>query len=132
MAITADICILDIREDGGGLCTVRFICWLQVANPYPAPGTLSQYPDIASDPTVGPGGQNIPSALTSGAVVEEVYTIVAPSSLVTGATWTTIVEPYLLAVLNARKNYKAGAGAAPPATGLKYKILHDSAVGWSA
>jgi hypothetical protein len=129
--MAADICILDMREMTGGLATVRFCLWFSVAPPYPAAGYVSAYPEINTDPIVGSSGQNIPSALNSGAIQEEVYSIVVPSAFLTGAQWASVVEPYIAAILNARKNYKSGVAVPPPATGLKYKVQHDSAAGWN-
>lgn len=129
--MAADIVILDIREQAGGLATIRFALWFDIANPYPAPGTLSAYPDIASDPVAGPNGQNIPNKLMTGTTAEEVYTVLLPVGFL-GANWSTVVEPYILAILNARKAYKNGTAPASPAPGLKYKTLHDSSTGWTA
>lgn len=131
--MAAEIVILDIREQTGGLCNVRFLLWLAAANPYPVKSAVSQYPDIQTDPAVGPSGQNIPAGLISGAIVEESYSILVPTTLITGGTnWTGLIEPYVLAILNARKSYHAGTAPALPDAGLKYKILHDTVTGWSA
>lgn len=131
MAVTKDVVVLDIREVTGGLCNVRFAVWLQITAPYPSPNQVSAYLDINNDATVGASGQNIPAALTAGTVVEEVYSILVPNQLI-GSSWGTIIEPYIAAIVTARKNYHAGTGAAAPDPGLKYKILHDQSTGWSA
>ena len=125
-----DIVILDIREMTGGLCQIRFCTWFAVANPYPAPGFTSAYLDINSDSVVGPAGENVPAKLITGELVEEVFSVPVPAVMIANS-WAT-VQAYLLAILNARKNYKAGSAQIIPNPGLKYKIRHDSATNWSA
>lgn len=128
--MAADIVILDIREQTGGLTNIRFACWFTVANPYPASTFISAYPDINTDPTVGASAANYPAQLQSGALVEEVFNVLVPS-VVISSSWAT-VEVLLLAIHTARAAYKAGSAPAVPTPGLKYKILHDSVSGWSA
>ncbi len=128
--MAADIVILDIREQIGGLCNIRFACWFTIANPFPLGGATSTYPDIVSDISVGPSGQNVPAKLQTGEIAEETFNILVPISMLT-SSWPTL-EAYMLAVLNARKSYKAGSAPAAPQPGLKYKILHDTVTGWSA
>jgi hypothetical protein len=128
--MAADIVILDIREQAGGIANIRFCCWFNTANPYPASNFMSAYPDIATDPTVGPSGQDVLNKLQAGTMTEEVFSVLVPISMI-ASSWVT-VQAYLLAILNARKAYKAGTSPAVPAIGLKYKILHDTVTNWSA
>ena len=129
--MAADICILDIRELAGGLCNIRFCLWFSSTPPYPMSGYNSAYSEITTDPTLGPPpGADYDNKLKAGSVTEEVYSMLVPSATVTG-NWS-VVQSHLLAILNARKAYKAGTAPAIPAVGLKYKILHDSVSGWTA
>lgn len=126
MATTKDICVLDIREMAGGICSVRFCCWLAVATAYPNALAISAYPNVSTDAST----QGVLQLIQAGTLIEEVYNIVLPTSIISGS-WAT-VETLMLAILNARKSYKNGTVAALPDPGLKLGILHDSATGWSA
>ena len=129
MAITKDICVLDVREVVGGLCSLRFCIWLTATNPYPNPNAVSAYSNINTDTNT----TGILQAMQLGTIVEEVYTILVPTNSITNATkWGSIAEQNMLDILTARQKYKAGTAPASPNIGAKFSILHDSATGWSA
>lgn len=127
MAITKDICVLDIREQVAGFITLRAVFWVQVTNGYPNPGAVSAYPNITTDTNT----TGILTAIQAGTVVEEVYSFMFPTGWIAG-NWSTAVEPLLVAYLAARKSVRAGTLAALPDPGAKFAILHDSSSGWSA
>lgn len=128
MAITKDICVLDIRDSTGGFITLRCAFWLAATNAYPSPGLTSSYVNITTDANTS----GILAAIQAGTIIEEVYSFQFPVSWIGSANWGIAVEPLLLAYLNARKAYHAGTQGALPDVGAKFAVLHDSASGWSA
>jgi hypothetical protein len=127
MAITKDICLLDIEPSVAGFITIRVVFWIQVTAGFPNTGATSAYPNIQTDPNTS----GILTAIQAGTVIEEVYTFQFPQSWVAGE-WSTAIEPLLLAYLTARKAWRAGTQGTIPDPGLKFAILHDSSSGWSA
>lgn len=126
MAITKQICLLDIRDTTPGFVTIRCCFWFPVTGAYPEPNFVSSYPDVTTDPNAA----GIAAALTAGTLIEEVYSFTFPTSAVDNS-WST-VELILLAYYNARKNYRAGTASVLPDPGSKLGTMYDSATGWSA
>ena len=126
MAITKDICILDIRESTGGFVSLRCIFWILITNGFPNSNLTSVYPNITTDTNTN----GILQAIQAGNILEEVYTFQFPLNWIT-TSWPTI-EALLLAYLNARKAQRAGTLAALPDIGLKFAVMHDSSAGWTA
>jgi hypothetical protein len=126
MAITKQICILDIRESVGGFVNLRCCFWIAVTNGYPNSGLTSAYPNITTDTNTA----GILTAIQAGTIIEEVYTFQFPTNWITLDLST--VEALLLAYFRARQAVHAGTVGALPDPGALFAFMYDSAAGWSA
>jgi len=126
MAITKQICLLNISEVQGGICQITCAFWLPVVSAFPNASGSSAYPAISTDPNTS----GVLAAIQAGTIIEEVHTYQFSNAEIVNS-WAA-VEAIILAFFNARKNYRSGAAAAVPDPGLKYAILYDSSTGWSA
>lgn len=119
-----DIVLLDVREQQGGISTIRCVFWIPVTNGYPAPTITSAYPAISQTDAA------VFAQLQAGTMLEEVQSFAFPTSAIE-TSWST-VELIILAFYQARKNYRAGTVSPLLDPGAKYQVSHDSVTGWSA
>lgn len=108
------IIILDTQPQEGGFTTIRYLLWLPMSPPVPAPNNRSQWPGAA---------QPDHDAIAAGTVLEESRNATFPS----GATVAQI-KTALIAAYNARKAW----WQAQPGRGQIFGVFFDDVTGWSA